>query len=298
MINRFNDLQELSKTYYQISLCKVRVQHSIMTHYLPLYFPEAQKYFTCSRAQGFSSFLLRFPNPASVLKYSKEEFLRIAWDIAGRKVNKTAWLTDYYLTALESIGLPVEEESEAIRMFRLVLQEHLSLCRMRTAIENNAANYLQDNPDFKHLQTLPGIGPISALTILAEAGDLRRFSHYKKFLKYCGLDLSTQQSGRFRGTTKLSKRGNYRLRYTFWMAGVSAIRMRENTFRKKYENYIKSDPTNKDLKRKAYTAVAAKMARVVYGLIKSGADYRCFYESAIPSGKIPSQRAVEAFMTS
>jgi hypothetical protein len=74
--------------------------------------------------------------------------------------------------------------------------------------------------------------------------------------------------------------------------------MRENTFRHKYENYIKTDPANKDLKRKAYTAVAAKLARVAYSVIKSGTDYRCFYESAIPSGKIPSKRAVEAFLTS
>lgn len=41
-------------------------------------------------------------------------------------------------------------------------------------------------------KAIPGIGPICALTILAEAGDLRRFSHYKKLLRYCGLDFSTQ----------------------------------------------------------------------------------------------------------
>ena len=74
--------------------------------------------------------------------------------------------------------------------------------------------------------------------------------------------------------------------------------MRENTFRQKYEKYIRNDPANKDLKRKAYTAIAAKMARVAYSVIKTETDYRCFYESAIPSGKIPSPRAVEALLTS
>jgi len=88
--------------------------------------------------------------------------------------------------------------------------------------------------------------------------------------------------------SKLSKFGNARLRYVFWLAGTSAIRMRENTFRKKYENYIKADPDNPDLKRKAYTAIAAKMARVAYALVKKEKDYRCFFESSIPSGKIPS----------
>jgi transposase len=173
-------------------------------------------------------------------------------------------------------------------MFRIVLQEHQDLCRLRHSIEERANLYLKDNADYNRLRTIPGIGPVIALTILAEAGNLRRFSHYKKFLKYCGLSLSTHQSGNFRGMSRLSKHGNARLRCVFWMAGTVAIRMRENTFRKKYENYIKADPGNPDLKRKAYTAVAAKMARVAYGLIKSEKDYRCYYESSVPSGKIPS----------
>jgi transposase len=294
----FNDIQEISKTYYQVSLRKVRVQHSLMTHFLPLYFPEAQKYFHCSRAEWFSRFLLEFPNSVSVLKYSKKQFIKVAWDIAGRKVHKTALLTDYYETATDSIGLPIPEDSEAIRMFRLVLQEHQSLCQIRREIEEHANSYLKDNADYNRLQTIPGIGPINALTILAEAGDLRRFTHYKKFLKYCGLNLSTQQSGQFKGISKLSKRGNSRLRYTFWVAATSAIRTRENTFRKKYDSYIKSDPLNNDLKRKAYTAVAAKMARVAFSIIKYKTDYRSFFESAIPSGKIPSPWAVEASLTS
>lgn len=88
LIHKINDIQELSKTYYQVSLRKVRVQHSIMTHFLPLYFPEAQKYFHTSRAAWFTSLLLTFPNPAAVLKYSRDGFIKAAQTVAGRKVNK------------------------------------------------------------------------------------------------------------------------------------------------------------------------------------------------------------------
>lgn len=145
-----------------------------------------------------------------------------------------------------------------------------------------------DHPDFQRLQTIPGIGPILALLILAEAGDLRRFGHYYQFLKYCGLNLCTEQSGQFRGSTRLSKRGNARLRYAFWMAGAVAVRVREDSFRKKFEDYIRRGPRNPDLKRKAYTAVAAKVAQVPYALIKTGTDYRRFYEAERPGGRIPS----------
>ena len=175
LVHRINDIQELSKTYCQVSLRKTRVQHSIMTHYLPLYFPEASKYFHTSRAEWFTSLLMTFPNPASVLKYSREGFIKAAQTVSGRKVNKAAWLKDFYETARESIGLPVPEDSEAVRMFRLVLQEHQDLCRMRRAIEARAELYLKDNADYLRLRTIPGIGAVIALIILAEAGDLQRF---------------------------------------------------------------------------------------------------------------------------
>ncbi|GAC1516486.1 MAG: hypothetical protein NVS1B11_37310 [Terriglobales bacterium] len=46
--------------------------------------------------------------------------------------------------------------------------------------------------------------------------------------------------------------------------------------------------------RKAYVAATAKIARVAYALIRSGADYRCFLEVAVPSGRTRPARAVEA----
>jgi transposase len=290
VVHGFNDIQELSKTHYQVSRRKVQVQHSIINHYLPLYFPEAQKYFYSSRSEWLSGMLRVFPCPVAVTKHTEAEFIEAAWDQAGRKVHKTNLLRDFYRTATESIGIPVPETSQAMRMFRLVLEEHLHLCSVRRAIEDQAHRYLENDPDYQRLRTIPGIGPIIALTILAEAGDLRRFSHYRKFLKYCGFNLSTQQSGQFRGQSRLSKQGNCRLRYAFWIAAIVAIRLHENTFRRKYASYIKADPQNADLKRKAYTAVAVKMARVAYSLIKTDTEYLCYWESSIPGGEIPSMR--------
>jgi hypothetical protein len=86
-------------------------------------------------------------------------------------------------------------------------------------------------------------------------GKERRFGHHRQFLKFCGLDLSTQQSGTSRGRTKLSKYGNARDRH------------------------------NADLRRKALTAITAKTARVVHAVIKSGADYRPFVEGPVPGGE-------------
>jgi transposase len=234
-----------------------------------------------------------------VRRYSKAAFIAAASaQVGGRKVDKARWLADFYDTARTSLGLPVDERTEAIRMFRVVLEDYLQLCRRRKQLETEIVQRLTGHADFERLQTVPGIGPVLALLILAEAGDLRRFGHVRQFLKYCRFDLCTEQSGQFRGTTHLSKRGNGRLRYAFWMAGTVAIRMQQNSFRRKFEDYIRPDPQNADRRRKGYTAVAAKMARVVYAVVTTGTEYRRFPEATRPGGRIPSPRAVEAHATS
>jgi transposase len=116
-------------------------------------------------------------------------------------------------------------------LFRLVIAEGRTLIQQRDEIEQQAVALLANHVDYQRLQQIPGIGPINAMTILAEAGHLRRFCHHRQFLTFCGLDLATHQSGQFRGRTKLSKLVNVRLRRAFWVAAQVAIRQRDNSFR-------------------------------------------------------------------
>ena len=280
-----NDVQELSKTHEAISRAKTEIQHRILTHYLPLYFPEIDRFRGNSRSDWFFAFLDAFPTPASITILRKEAFVKAAWDVVGRKVSKTQVLIDIYKTARTSIGLPLPLDAPAVRMFRMVIAEARSLIHQRNEIETQADELLRHSHDYQLLRQIPGIGPINALTILAEAGDLRRFHHHRQFLKFCGLDLSTQQAGQYRGQTRLSKFGNARLRRTLWIAGQVAIRQRENGFRHKFERYIAKDRDNPDLRRKAMTAITAKMARVVHAVVKSGFDYRPFVEGRVPGGR-------------
>jgi len=293
-----HDLQEISKTYAQVTLARTRLQHSILTHHLPLYWPEFGRYWHSSRADWFALFLIRFPVPEAVCRLDRGAFIQQAWPLVGRKVNKRAKLDEIYELAGETIALPVDPEGFAVQAFRLQLERYLSLNKLRSQLERWAEEALGSNRDFQLLRSIPGIGPVLALIILAEAGDLRRFGHHRQFLKFCGLDLAKSQSGASRGKEHLSKRGNARLRCAFWMAGIVAVRMRENSFRDKYQRYIRSDPTDPDLKRKALTAVMAKMPRVAYAIVKTGVPYRAYFEAAVPSGSIALSRALEAVRTS
>jgi transposase len=304
VIEQTNDLQELSKTHHQVSLRKTRLQHSLMNHYLPLYFPEAERFLCTTRAGWFARLLSAFPTPASVAALPEAEFVSTAARLVRTKHSKEAVLRSFHAKARESVGIPVGLESQAVATFRLLLEEHAELCRKRAALERTAHELLQGRLDYQILRSVPGIGPVIALTIMAEAGDLRRFHHERQFLKFCGLDLATAQSGAYRGRTQLSKRGNGRLRSALWMAATVAARMTENGFRRKFDRYVSTDPSDADLKRKAYTACAAKMARVIYGLIKHEQFYRAYHEDAVsvPDGRTrshgPWRRVAPATLTS
>jgi transposase len=149
LVSGHHDLQEMANTYQQVSLRKVRLQHAIVTHHLPLYFPEAERYLHSSRAEWFTDLLLFTPCPAAVRRYSKPVFIAAVRErVGGRKVDKARWLADFYDTAGTSVGLPVGEDTEAIRMFRLVLEEYQQLCRRRKQLEADIVDRLAGHPDF------------------------------------------------------------------------------------------------------------------------------------------------------
>lgn len=298
LVAGWHDAQEISKAYWQVTLARTRVQHSLLTHFLPLYWPEFARYWRTSRSEAFVSLLLAFPTPQHITALTEEAFLEAAWTPAGRKVGKAAWLRGVYELAQRSLALPVPPESPAVQAARLRLQAFLDLSRQRAALEAWADDLLGARPDYQLLQTIPGIGPVFALTILAEGGDLRRFGHHRQFLKFCGLDLAKAQSGQSKGQEQLSKRGNSRLRCAFWFAGRVAVRSREDSVRDKFERYMATAPTSADRRRKAYTAIAAKMARIAYAVVKTGQPYRAYFEHDFPSGSTPINRAVEALATS
>ncbi len=194
-----HDLQELLGTYRQVVDRKTRVYHSLQTHYLPLYFPEAAPFISTPRAEWFLKVLHEAPCPSAVLRRSKKAFVKKFTAAGGRITLRQRLVGDYYEAAKESVGIPVAADSWAVQMFQLTVEQYVRLTKQRRKLEELIHAQLEANTDYQLLRTIPGIGPIVALTILAEGGNLRRFSHHRKFLNYCGLALSTSQSGTYRG---------------------------------------------------------------------------------------------------
>jgi transposase len=72
------------------------------------------------------------------------------------------------------------------------------------------------------LQALRGIGFLSAVTIVAEAGDLRRFPTARAFMAYVGLVPSEYSSGISRHRGRITKTGNRLIRHVLGQAAHNA----------------------------------------------------------------------------
>ena len=72
------------------------------------------------------------------------------------------------------------------------------------------------------LQALRGIGFLSAVTIAAEAGDLRRFPTARQFMAYVGLVPSEYSSGSARHRGRITKTGNRLIRHVLGQAAHNA----------------------------------------------------------------------------
>jgi transposase len=69
-----------------------------------------------------------------------------------------------------------------------------------------------------------GIGPLTAVTILAELGDCRRFSSSRHAVRYAGMDITVYESDQRRAPGHLSRQGPPALRWALYEAAQVARR--------------------------------------------------------------------------
>ena len=117
-------------------------------------------------------------------------------------------------------------------------------------------------PEQKLLQTIPGVGPITAVSFIAEVVDIKRFKQSKQLVAYIGLDSRVHQSGTsVRGKGYISKRGNKILRTRLYNAASVAV-LRPNLF----QNFFQKKRSEGKPYKVALVAVMHKMTNVIYSV--------------------------------
>ena len=116
--------------------------------------------------------------------------------------------------------------------------------------------------------SIPGLGEISAATILSEYGDISNFSSPNKMLAFAGLEPSVMESGTLQSNGKMVKHGSGHLRYVI-MNTATYILKYSPAF---YDYYLKKRSEGK-CHRVALSHVCKKLIRVIYSLEKHNNDF-------------------------
>jgi transposase len=119
------------------------------------------------------------------------------------------------------------------------------------------------------IESVKGVGPRTALTVLAYLGTLRRFRSHKQVSAYIGINPVPRESGTsLQGKRHISKQGHAVVRTAFYMCALSASR-HNRVCRALYERMKAAGKPEKV----ALIAVANKLVKQVFTVVKTGVAF-------------------------
>jgi transposase len=128
----------------------------------------------------------------------------------------------------------------------------------------------------KKIETIKGVGFITIIKIISETNGFILFNSISQLVSYAGLDVIENESGSFKGKTKISKKGNVRIRSSLYMPALSAIQYNK-TLKTFYERILE----NTEFKKKGIVAVMRKLLVLIYTLWKKDEEYIEDYQSSL-----------------
>jgi len=127
----------------------------------------------------------------------------------------------------------------------------------------------EDNPQAHLLDEIPGIDYYSALLILLEIGDIKRFPDHRHFCSYIGIVPSSHRSGDIDYTGRITKEGNSWLR---WIIIEAAQKSQININNPYHSLFLKI--SNKKGPAIAKVAVSRRIATAIYYMLSKNEHFK------------------------
>lgn len=269
------ELREYSRFYGEVEK-QLKTQRMYLHAALQQTFPELEELFVNRVSKLALNLIEIFPHPDLVKGFSRtklKNIIRAKTDkkISDQKLKEKA--EQLLLLAAESYPA-VSLDSFIVDKVRYLARELKRLIFLKENLQNEMIEKTENTPAFQVLVSIPGIGEITAALVIAELGDIHRFSNAKKLNAYVGIDIRRYQSGKSYAQDRINKRGNKRARMILFFAIKNMIRAQHHAPNHIVDYYykLKKGPSPKK-EKVAIVACMNRLIKSIHYLILSNKPY-------------------------
>lgn len=254
---------------------RLRVQKELnaicnrINRWFVIYFPEYKKVFADWSCESSIILLQNAPLPSDILTSDAESINKLWREKKLRAVGMKRAKAIYDM-AQNSVGVK-QGENAARHEIQMFLEDYLRKNEQLTTMLAILEALVIQIPNVEKLLAIKGVGMLTAVSFIAEVGDISRFKSPKQIQKLAGYAICENSSGKHKGRTCISKRGRKRLRQALFQVIMPLIRS-NNEFRDLH-SYYTTRPKNALKGKQSVVALACKLIRVFWVILTKGVEY-------------------------
>ena len=275
------DLRNLVRDYYYFKDLQSAVALKL-TAELKVSFPAYAKVFSKVTTQSSLKLLSSYPLAGDMLAASKDDIVKIIRSTARFGEAYALRKYDTIIAAAQDaavFGRALPSNAVRIRLYINAYQEYQKHLDALLKALHETVGRLQDTLIYDQLcllQSLRGIGFLSAVVLIAEMGDFKLFSSPKKLYAYFGLDPAVKQSGKLNGDkVHMSKRGSSLARRVLHMAALNNVKVDKRSGTPVnpvvYDYYARKCSGKK--KPVAMGAVMHKICNIIFAMLRDNKPF-------------------------
>lgn len=255
----YAELREGVKLRDQLIKQLVTVEGRIQNH-IQRYFPEFFDVFKEWEGKAAYSTLRLFPFPSQIKELTPEEVL-MKWKPFVQRGVGIKRATRLVEAAKKSIGIQIGIQFAKRELDYLLDQFELYKQQLEHLDEELEA-LVETLPGAEQMMRISGLGPTTIALFYSEVGDITKYSHPQQIVNLAGLSLREHSSGKFKGQTRITKRGRSRLRRALYLA-IRPLVAHNPTFKALHQHYTtRSERPLK--KQQSLIALCCKLIRVLF----------------------------------
>lgn len=211
----YAELREGVKLRDQLIKQLITIEGRIQNH-IQRYFPEFFHVFGDWQGKAAQCTLKLFPFPSDIAQMTPEEVLQ-SWKPFVQRGVGIKRATKLVETAQKSVGIKMGL-TFAKREIHSLLDQHELFKIQLNELDEELESLVLTIPGADEMIAIPGLGPVTVATFFAEVGDLKNYNHPQQLVNLAGLSLKEHSSGKYKGQSRISKRGRKRLRKALYLA--------------------------------------------------------------------------------